>query len=228
MIPHLLFAHMLADYMLQTNWLVVRKAQAWDGLALHGFMVWMMSILVIPGSLATLILPITGMALIHTGQDWVKVRSGKWLQRRGIHGFYSYMADQISHYVTIILMQIIFGALLNPVPGHTEQAIMAIGACVMAITRFYEVTWWANFLKMKMMPYFDRWRVFEYAEHLAIFAVSAVGLFYIAPLFVLPRLVVSRYSLHPVWKQQYGLLEMGLGVVFSMALGMLVWRIYFS
>ena len=52
---HLLFAHFLADYPLQTNWLIVRKGQSWDGLALHGLMVLFMAILVLPqyDSLAT-------------------------------------------------------------------------------------------------------------------------------------------------------------------------------
>ncbi|MBI5960695.1 MAG: DUF3307 domain-containing protein, partial [Chloroflexi bacterium] len=34
-----MFAHMLADYVLQSNWLVSRKGKAWTALALHGTIV---------------------------------------------------------------------------------------------------------------------------------------------------------------------------------------------
>ncbi len=35
-IPHLLFAHLLGDYPLQSHWLVKRKAESWRGLLVHG------------------------------------------------------------------------------------------------------------------------------------------------------------------------------------------------
>jgi hypothetical protein len=47
LIPHLIFAHKLADYVLQSNWLVARKSESWTGLAMHGGIVGFMSMMAI-------------------------------------------------------------------------------------------------------------------------------------------------------------------------------------
>jgi hypothetical protein len=214
---------MLADYVLQTNWLVMRKSKL-DGLLLHGLMVGFMSLLVLPTHLNIVLLPILIMTVLHTIQDWVKVYSGPRL--KNVHGFYTYIADQFGHYLTILILNaLVIGSLIVP-PNDIEIFVMSVGACVIAITRFYEVTWWANFLQMKMTPYFNRWRWFEYAEHLAMFALSLVGLFYLAPLCVLPRLLYSRQTPYSVTKQQYGLIEMLLGAAFAIVLGALMGRLF--
>jgi hypothetical protein len=214
---------MLADYVLQTNWLVGRKVKP-DGLLLHGLMVLLMSVFVLPAYLNVVLVPILIMTVLHTAQDWVKITTAPRL--KNVHGFYTYMADQVAHYITIfILNALVIGSLANP-PNELEIFVMSVGACVVAITRFYEVTWWANFLQMEMLGYFNRWRIFEYAEHLAMFALSVAGLFYLAPLCVLPRLFYSRRTSHSVFRQKYGLLEMGIGIVFSIVLGLLMNRLF--
>lgn len=223
MVGHLFFAHMLADYVLQTNWLVMRKVKL-DGLLLHGLMVWLMSIFVLPAYLSVVFIPILIMTVLHTTQDWIKVYSTPRL--KNVHSFYTYIADQFGHYITIFALNaLVIGSLVNP-PNELEIFVMSVGACVVAITRFYEVTWWANFLQMKMVAYFNRWRWFEYAEHLAMFALSLVGFFYLAPLCLLPRLAYSRQTPHAVLKQQYGLIEMLLGGAFSIVLGALMSRLF--
>jgi hypothetical protein len=217
LIPHLLFAHMLADYTLQTNWLVVRKGQSWDGLALHGFMVYLMSLLVLPGYLPQLIVPLTIMALIHTGQDWVKVYTGPRIK---IHPFIPYMIDQFCHYTLIVILQLIFGSQLQPQPSHNELVFMAAGTVAIAVTRFYDVTWWANWLDM--IPFMNRWQLWGYAERLAMAALATVGYFYLAPLLVLPRVIYAwRYDV-PLWEQPRGKIELPLGIIFSIVLGLLL------
>jgi len=223
LIGHLFFAHMLADYVLQTNWLVMRKVKL-DGLLLHGLMVWLMSIFVLPGYISVIFVPILIMTVLHTTQDWIKVYSGP--RMKNVHSFYSYMVDQFGHYITIfILNALVIGSLTNP-PGEVEVFVMSVGACTVAITRFYEVTWWANFQQMKMVAYFARWRWFEYAEHIAIFALSLAGYFYLAPLCIFPRLIYSYNTPYSVLKQKYGLLEMLLGAAFSIVLGALMSRLF--
>src|SRR5438105_4394730 len=131
-----MFAHMLADYALQTNWLVARKGQSWDGLALHGLMVFVMTILVLAPYIAVMLIPLTIMALIHTAQDWVKVYSGPRLK---IHPFGPYMIDQFLHYIAIFILQGLLGAMLIPAPSGLELTIMTMGAVGITVTRYYDV-----------------------------------------------------------------------------------------
>ncbi len=217
LIPHLLLAHMLADYALQTNWLVVRKGQSWDGLALHGLMVFVMSLMVLPRYVGVLFWPLLGMSVLHTIQDWLKVYSGPRIK---VHPFFPYMIDQVLHYVTIAGMQALFGAWLLPPPEQAELLVMSAGAVAIAVTRFYDVTWWANWLDM--IPYMNRWRLWGYAERLAMTALAAAGLVWLAPLCVLPRLWYSWRRGCPIWEQRRGALEMGIGIVFSVALGLVL------
>ena len=217
LIPHLLFAHMLADYVLQTNWLIVRKGQSWTGLALHGFIVFSMSILVLPSYIALMFVPILILSLEHTFQDWVKIYTGPRIK---IHPFIPYMLDQVLHYTVIIVLQALYGNQLQPPPGQAEILVMATGTVVIAVTRFYDVSWWANWLDM--IPYMNRWQIWGYAERLAMVALAAIGLFFVAPLCVLPRLWYAARIGAPIWKQPRGILEIGLGVVFSIALGLVL------
>ncbi len=208
---------MLADYTLQTNWLVARKGQAWDGLALHGLMVFFMSMLVLPQYAGIVLLPILGMSLLHTAQDWLKIYLGPRLK---IHPIYSYSIDQLAHYTTIVGMQGLLGAYLLPPPTTFEVALAATGASVITLTRFYDVTWWANWLDM--IPYMTRWRNWGYLERLAMFALSVAGLFYLAPLCAGLRLFEAWRCKRPIWKQPRGLLEMGLGILLAVTLGVVV------
>src|SRR5262249_44390279 len=141
LVPHLMFSHMLADYTLQTNWLVARKTQSWDGLALHGFIVFLMSVLVLAQYINVLFFPLVILGAVHTFQDWLKVYSGPRMQ---VHPFSPYMADQLLHYAAIIIFQLLVGSRLDPAPSHLEYVLMAIGAITITATRFYDVTWWAN------------------------------------------------------------------------------------
>ncbi|HLY27081.1 MAG TPA: DUF3307 domain-containing protein [Aggregatilineales bacterium] len=217
LIPHLLFAHFLADYTLQTNWLIVRKGQSWDGLALHALMVFFMSALVLAPYIRVLFLPLVAMSVVHGFQDWGKIYTGP---RFRIHPFIPYMLDQFLHYITIIIMQVLFGSLLQPAPSQAELLFMSAGAVSIAVTRFYDVTWWANWLDM--IPYMNRWQVWGYAERLAMVTLAAAGLAVAAPLCVLPRLVYSARIGLPIWKQARGALELVIGVIFSIGLGLVL------
>jgi hypothetical protein len=215
-----MFAHMLADYVLQTNWLVVRKSQGWDGLALHGFMVLLMSWLVVPGYLDVLFVPILVYSLIHTVQDWVKVSTGPWVNEHKIPAAYPYMLDQVLHYIAIVGLQVLYAAKLQSPPSSMEVLVMAVGAVAISVTRFYDVTWWANWLDM--IPYMNRWRTWGYAERLAMVALAGVGLFFLAPLCAIPRLWYAWHCGYPIWKAPRGALEVGIGILFSIILGLML------
>jgi hypothetical protein len=180
-------------------------------------MVFAMLILVLPAYFSVVFIPFLLMSLLHTAQDWLKVYA---TPRLGIHPVYTYTADQASHYVVIVIMQVLIAALLIPSPSLIEDWVMGMGACIIIMTRFYEVSWWANWFDM--MPYMNRWRVLSYAERLAAFGLSVTGLFFLAPLCVLPRLYLMRRAGQPIWKQPNGTLEMGLGIVTAIVLGVLM------
>jgi hypothetical protein len=213
---------MLADYILQTGWLIKIKPTP-RGLGLHGFMVWLMSVFVLAPYLETLFIPITLMAVLHTIQDGIKLAVTPTLNKRGIHPIFAYGADQLSHYILIVLWQFWFTG--NTRFDPIESYFMTIGACVVAVTRFYEVTWWSNWFK-ELYDYFGRWRWFQYAERLAMLGLSALGFFWLAPLCVLPRVWVSYRTKQPIWKQPYGLAEMLLGMAICIVLGALLWATY--
>lgn len=216
LIPQLLFAHLLADYTLQTNWLVSRKNQ-WDGLALHGVMVFAMSLLVLAPYVNLILIPVILLTAAHMGQDWLKVHLGPRLK---VHPVYPYAADQVGHFIQIGLVQLVVAPLLIPGPTHADLLVAALGACVVALTRFYDVTWWSNW--MDMFPYMMRWRLWGYTERLAMFALSVVGLAFLSPLCVILRLFAAWRAGQPIWKQKRGLLEMALGIGLAIGLGLVV------
>ncbi len=215
MIPHLMFAHMLADYTLQTNWLVVQKSKGWFGLILHGSMVGFMSILALAPYLADVWFALLIMVAIHTVQDYVKVRVGPKLN---VHSFIPYMTDQLLHYALIVVIQLWIGDSLSPKPTHAEELFMWTGTALILVTRYYEITWWANWLDM--IPYMNRWRIMGYAERVAMLALAASGWWFVAPLCILPRLGASYYRKSPIWDQRRGVWEMGLGVIVSILAGL--------
>lgn len=211
-IPHLLFAHLLGDYVLQTNWLAVRKSQALDGLLLHGLIVYLISILATAPYFDQVLLPVTVLFVVHTFQDWLKVWSGPRLH---LHLAYGYFIDQALHVLLIVGMQ----AVVDVDTPHTEVVVMSLGAALIAVTRFYEVSWWANWFDM--IIYMNRWQVWGDVERVLMLLTAMFGLIpaLIAPVFALPRLYYAWRIGNPLWKERYGLLEWGLGIVFSLSLG---------
>jgi hypothetical protein len=214
LIPHLMFAHMLADYVLQSNWLVARKSESWAGLIIHGGIVGFVSLMAISPYLSAVWFPLLMLMILHTFQDYLKVY---FSPRLNIHPFGPYMADQFIHYAVIGGFQLWIGERVVPKPPPTEIAFMWVGAAVIAVTRFYDITWWANWLDM--IPYLNRWRQFAYAERLSMLALSAAGLWYIAPLCLVPRLAYAKYTARPIWRQRRSALEMGMGAALSITLG---------
>lgn len=97
-----LLAHLVADFVFQPYWLVVRK-QRWDGLLMHGGIVLICMLLlpvVDPATLA--FLPVMlGITAVHIFADWWKVHYGKCIPGPSIVAF---LVDQIIHVGTIALL----------------------------------------------------------------------------------------------------------------------------
>jgi hypothetical protein len=121
-----LLAHLVADFVLQPYWLVVRK-QRWDGLLLHGAIVLACMLLLPladPAALALwpAMLAITGA---HIAADRWKVRSGNRIPGPPIVPF---LLDQLIHVTTLCVVL----SLALP----TEQ-IWTVGASPMAPLALY-------------------------------------------------------------------------------------------
>jgi hypothetical protein len=220
-IPQLIFAHLLADYVLQTNWLATRKEEfilqkiySWDGLLLHGAMVWLMSLAVLPRFIGELWPYVTVLTLLHIVQDAAKV----WIKtHRDIDTLYPYLVDQALHLLAILAFQHVVASRFTLTTDPTEITLAMLGASLVAVTRFYEVSWWANW--SDIYPYMDRWRYWGYAERVAMLLLSAIKLWWLAPLAVIPRLYSAQRRDEPIGQQRGGLAELLLGIAFSVILG---------
>jgi hypothetical protein len=94
-----LFAHLVADFVLQPFWLVQRKRR-WDGLLIHGGIVLACMLLLPLLDRATLALwPVMlGVTAVHIGADWWKVNYGDRIPGPPIGPF---MLDQVIHVTTL-------------------------------------------------------------------------------------------------------------------------------
>ena len=223
-IPHLVFSHLVADYLLQTNWLAERKAhfdlhnpRSWNGLLLHITMVWLVSLAVLPDYMALIWPQITILALVHMSQDAVK----SWTTiKLPISPALGYFVDQALHLVAIVIFQLAVGQFLVPAPDPLQIRLLTGGITLILITRFYEVSWWANW--PAMYSYMSRWRLWSYTERCTMLVLSLVGLWFLAPLAALPRIYVMRRQGQPIQQQPNGILELLLGMALSVILGLVL------
>jgi hypothetical protein len=100
----LIFAHLLADFVLQTNWIMKHKRQ-WHGMTIHISLVLGTMMLMAWGVLSDWWLLILGIAASHALIDWAKLH----LDRENQMPFLSFLADQAIH-LTIIAAVVYAGA----------------------------------------------------------------------------------------------------------------------
>jgi hypothetical protein len=217
-IPHLLFAHLVGDYLLQTGWLAARKSQALDGLLLHTTIVFVMSVLALAPYISILAGPLLVLYALHTLQDALKA----WLgPRLNVHFAWTYFADQAGHLLVILGIQVwVDSQHLAVNPSDLEIFVMSLGASLILVTRAYEVSWWANWFEM--IVYMSRWQVWSYVERAGVLLVMTLGGvagLVLVPFFALPRLVAAARAGTPLWRQRYGLLEWGLGILVGVIIG---------
>lgn len=94
-----LLAHLVADFVLQPYWLVVRK-QRWDGLLIHvGIVLGCMLALPLADGAALALWPaMLAISVVHLGTDWLKVHHGDRIPGPPIIPF---LLDQVVHVVTL-------------------------------------------------------------------------------------------------------------------------------
>jgi hypothetical protein len=120
-----LLAHLVADFILQPYWLVVRKRR-WDGLLLHGAIVLIcMSALPLADHAALALWPaMLGITTVHIVADWWKVHFGNRIPGPPIGPF---MLDQVIHITTLAV------ALSLALPAEQVWTLAASPAAFVAI-----------------------------------------------------------------------------------------------
>ena len=95
-----LLAHLVADFMLQPLWLVLRKRR-WDGLLIHVgiVVVCMLPIPLLVPTQPNIWWAIAWIGAVHFCADWWKVNLGDKLMRTPLQGF---ILDQVIHVATLI------------------------------------------------------------------------------------------------------------------------------
>jgi hypothetical protein len=134
-----LLAHLVADFILQPYWLVVRKRR-WDGLLIHGGIVLacMLALPLADRSALALWPAMLGIALVHIAADWWKVRYGDRLPGPPIVPF---MLDQVIHVATLcVALSLalpagqVWGLAASPAAASAlRAAAYIIGACATPI-----------------------------------------------------------------------------------------------
>lgn len=94
-----LFAHLVADFVLQPFWLVLRKRR-WDGLLIHGaiVLVCMLTLPLIDRATLALWPLMLAITAVHVAADWWKVHFGDRIPGPPIVPF---MLDQLIHVITL-------------------------------------------------------------------------------------------------------------------------------
>jgi Protein of unknown function (DUF3307) len=120
-----LLAHLVADFILQTDWLVVRKRR-WDGLLIHGGMVLacMLALPLIDRAALALWPAMLGITAVHVATDWWKVHYGDRVPGPPIVPFF---LDQLIHVVVLTV------ALSLALPAGRVWALAASPGAPLAI-----------------------------------------------------------------------------------------------
>jgi Protein of unknown function (DUF3307) len=127
-----LLAHLVADFILQPYWLVVRKRR-WDGLLLHGAIVLtcMLALPLADYAALTLWPAMLGITAVHVVADWWKVRFGGRIPGPPIGPF---MLDQAIHVTTLAAtLSLVLPAGQIWTLAASPVALLAIGAAAYVV-----------------------------------------------------------------------------------------------
>lgn len=223
LVPHLIFTHLLTDYVLQTNWVVQMKNKGWPGLILHGGTFFVISLIALYRYLDVVFLPLLLLSIEHTIQDSGKIKISRRFPKYGV-GFY--FLDQLFHLAGIFLVQWAVGSRLDPEPKNFELFLFMLGSSFIMVTRFFEITLIANYPNLR--DYNQQWLLWGYIERtLILLLMAGIGPLAIplGLLCLLPRAWRAKQRGEPIWENRYRWLEMGTGFLLSILLGLGLWNI---
>lgn len=214
----MLLGHFVADYPGQTDRVYARKVAGWPGLLLHGGIVLVVTAGAVFPNTLRLAPYLLGMAAVHTLQDFAKLQSEKWLK---VPPLIPYFLDQILHVVLIVaLSPVMLRVVGTPAPAVRWTA--AVGTALVALTWAYYITWRVALGFDDAYP--TEWRWTGKLERTLALGAGLVHLVWLAPLAIIPRLLVARSRGVSITGERYLLLDAVLGIVLSAATGFVLVR----
>jgi len=143
----LYLAHLIADFILQPNWIAKNKRKG-SRLTLHSLIHFLTALLLVNTALTKkLVLILIVLATAHAISDYIKARFSRdeWL---------AFSADQMAHLLMIILASI----WLSTDPGGTGRAIFQILATseklYLYLATYVAVTFGGGYFVQKVTQYF--------------------------------------------------------------------------
>lgn len=219
LVPQLIFAHLLADFIFQTKRIVEMKTKGWYGLILHGGTFYITALYVLPSHLQILFVPITLLSLEHTIQDWVKIKLSRLAPRFGV---FWYFLDQACHFLGIFIVNAWAAGKIDP--NNTEILLFMVGSSVIVITRAWEITVMSNWARLRQhVQQWNRWADIERLTALAFVSLGGLIAVPFGVACVLPRLVMAYRQGLKFQKFEY--LEVGGGIICSIILGLGIWNL---
>lgn len=180
---HLILAHFLADYPLQSNRLVAYKTKHFSGIVLHSLTHVLTSI-------------VLGFPFLLQGRFWMALavvflthnlidKTKLWVQRRfkRMNSFIFYVLDQIAHLAVIYITAMVWLKNLLPDFGgawfrwYANESVVAFWLALILATYFYDVSRWTYRNAKKPQPYIRDWKMMG---RNALIVVVAFGLYWLA------------------------------------------------
>lgn len=179
---HLILAHFLADYPLQSDGMVAYKSKHFVGIVLHSLVHVLTSILL-------------GLPFILQGNFWFAIalvfvthnildQSKVWAQRRfrKVNRFIFYVLDQIAHLAVIIGSSWIWLRNLSPDFGdhwlkvYQNTTLVLFLLVLVLVTYFYDVSRWTYRNALKPQPYIRDWKMMGWN---ALIVTVAFGVYWL-------------------------------------------------
>lgn len=219
LVPQLIFAHLLADFIFQTKRIVEMKTKGWYGLILHGGTFYITALYVLPSHLNTIFIPITLLSLEHTLQDWVKIKLSRLVPSLSV---FWYFLDQFCHFLGIFILNAWVANKINP--PNTEILLFMVGSSIIVLTRAWEITVMSNWARLRQhVQQWNRWADVERLTALTIVSLGGLLALPFGAACVIPRLVMARRKGFSFQKFEY--LEVGGGIICSIILGLGIWNL---
>lgn len=217
MIPQLLLGHFIADYPAQTDWIFRSKLAGWPGLLMHGGVVLVaQASAVFPNTLALAPL-LLGMVVVHVVQDRIKIVFGDKLFK-GMP-VVPYLLDQALHIVLIMFISPRMVRVVGQQPANVKWTATLMTALVV-LTWTYYISW--RVVVGNDHPYPVEWRWTGKLERTLALVAGLLNLVWLAPLAVIPRLIVAWMRGVSITQERYLIPDALLGIVLSAAAGFVI------
>ena len=166
-----------------------------------------------------LALLLVSIALVHTVQDYVKVRyAGRWFAGQPL---VDYFADQILHFLLLMAASAQMARIVGE-PSPAVQWSATVATAFIVVTWAYHITWRVGLREEER--YFLDWRWPGMVERALALSAGLLNVPWMAPLAIVPRLLVARSRGVSLGGERLFWLDTVLGLVLSVVLGFAIIR----